>query len=222
MNDILRAYLNNSTSLKKLHKKTIEKESRKWTIQLFIMVIVLIGSPISSLGNDSEPLPGKVEKKYKVTLHPSLRDISPEQHNPIVLRINLRKIPQKPDRCFENAYIKTLYFIPGAEKKDAFLKFSLAKVDGSLSEDQDKGILPTGRAIVKESVSKSPIEVRIKEANEDDFKAFLQNLPGKKMEEVKRGLGPDRYWIIFEMKNPQEPGTCLWMGIEDLGWIPKR
>lgn len=222
MNDTLKAYVNNSTSLKKWHKKTIEKQRRKWTIQLFIMVIVLIGSPISSLGNDFEPLPGKVEMKHKVTLHPALRDISPEQYNPVVLRVNLRKIPQKPDRCLENAYIKTLYFIPGAEKKHAFHKFSLAKVDGSPSKDQDKGILPTGRAIVNESVTGSPIEVRIEEANEDDFKAFLQDLPSKKMAEVKQGLGPDRYWIVFEMKNPQEPGTCLWVGIEDIGWIPLR
>lgn len=221
MNDILKGYVNNSTSLKKWHKKSIEKQRRKWTIQLFIIVLVLIGSPIASLGNDMEPLLWEVEKEQKVILHPALCDISPGQDNPFILRVNLRMIPQKPDRCLENAYIKVFNFFEGPDIKNVFLKISLAKVGGSPSKEQDKGIPPTGRAIVQEPVSGSSIEVRIEEANEEDFTAFLQELPSKKMEEVKQGLGR-RYWIVLEMKNPEEPEICLQVGIEDTRLIPLR
>lgn len=216
MKEIRKAYGNNSTSLADAHTQPGRKQGRKWTIGLIIALLGLIGSPVVSLGNDPQPiplLPG--ERIEKVELLPALGDTRLEQLHHLSLRVSLAKSPKTPSHCLAHAYVRLAYttmeqgvmhvrYVP--------VKIMLAAFNGSPPKDPDEKI-PTGRAIARDPITGSPIEVRIEKANEEDLAAFLDGLSSEKREKLERGLGPDQCRILLEMKSPRDPEICLWVGI---------
>ncbi|MBI1987496.1 MAG: hypothetical protein HYS70_04020 [Nitrospinae bacterium] len=197
-----------------------EHQMTKQAAALSILMFLLLGFPMVSLGNGPEelsppgsgtPSKGTVKKEPEVQLIPIMRDgrLRPFQDlQPF--GVHVQGPSQTQGKCLESAYVMYHYFDSVKQKqKEAPLKISLAKVSSSSSKASDTNI-SVGKAVIIDPITKSGIEIRIKEASQKEFSAFTQTLSEKRREKLKRGFQHNlQPHISFDFKHPQIAGRCL-------------
>jgi len=201
-------------------KSSVKEVRLKWPGALltgFLISIALCGTGLCNEGDKRSYVIGGGE--HEATLVPDLKGTAADEDLLFPLQVILKKIDKK-DHCVRNGQIIYPYYGKKGLNKVP-VKISLKKGFSPPSKAGEREI-SKGKASVISPVTRNVIEINAEIVKEDEFRAFKEELPEAKRDEVDKGLSPRKHWISFIMEDPEKPATCMEVIILHKGFAPKK